>query len=459
MRQALTIASGPIAALVVWVLTRWALGDAANALLSAHTAAVTVWCAVWWVLEPVPIPASSLLPAAALPLLGVLNQNQLADAYGNKLIMLFMGGFMLSKVMEKSNTHKRVALWIVRGVGGSGGRWMVLAFMIASAGLSMWISNTATVLMLLPVVMAVMQQSDDPKSLAMPLLLGVAYAASLGGLGTPVGTPTNGVFLSVFEQKTGQAWDFVQWMGVALPVTVVMLPVTWLWLCRSLKGQHPLKLSEPEPWHAEQVRTLVLVSATGVLWVSRTWWAGALGVGSHVHDSTVALAMVLLAFAIPTGRGHGDRLLNWETAVKIPWGILLLFGGGLAIAEAFSASGLSGHVGGIFANLTVHPILLIALLCLCVTFLTELTSNTATASILMPILFTAAEALRLDPALLMVPAVLSCSCAFMLPVATPPNAIVFSAGHVTIRQMAREGIALNLIGVAVITAWVTLRWM
>ncbi|MDX1563928.1 MAG: SLC13 family permease [Phycisphaeraceae bacterium] len=457
MPRTVAMLLGPATALLAWALTRWALGDDPTATASAHTAAITAWCAVWWVLEPVPIPATSLLPAAAFPLLGVLKQPQITDAYGHKLILLFMGGFMLSKVMEKSNTHRRLALWIVRGVGAAGGRWMVLAFMIASAGLSMWISNTATVLMLLPVVVAVMHQSEDPKSLGLPLLLGVAYAASLGGLATPVGTPPNGVFLSIYEQKTGIGWGFAKWMGMVLPVTAVMLPLVWLWLCRGLRGRHPLQLPAAEPWQPAQWRTLALVSTTGALWVSRPWWAEALSVADHVHDSTVALVMVLAAFVVPSGRGDHDKLLDWETAVTIPWGILLLFGGGLAIAEAFSASGLSQHVGGIFAQLDVHPILLIGLICLCITFLTELTSNTATASILMPILFTAATSLGLAPEVLMLPAAISCSCAFMLPVATPPNAIVFSSGHVTIRQMAREGLILNLIGVAVITAWMSMR--
>jgi sodium-dependent dicarboxylate transporter 2/3/5 len=450
------LVSGPLVGLVVWGVTWWLLQGSpqplADPVLACHAAAITTWCAIWWVLEPIPIPITSLLPAAALPLLGVLDQSQISGAYGHKFVLLFLGGFILSKAMERSSAHRQIALLIVRRIGGTSGKRLVLGFMLASAALSMWISNTATVLMLLPVVLAVTQQSEDQEALTVPMLLGVAYGASIGGIGTPVGTSPNLAFMAVYGQETGITWSFLDWMAIALPIVALMLPIAWLWLTRNIKQIKPLSLPDAEPWRYDQIATLVVFGLTGVAWVTRQFWAPAIGVEHTVHDSTVALAAVIVLFVLPNRRG--GRLMDWETAVKIPWGILLLFGGGLAIAAAFKSSGLSDQFGLMFAGLSgMPPVLIVAVICLCVTFLTELTSNTATANVLMPILFAAATALSLPPEYLMIPAVLSCSFAFMLPVATPPNAVVFSDDHLTIRRMAKEGLVLNLIGVGVITAW------
>ncbi|MBI1375340.1 MAG: DASS family sodium-coupled anion symporter [Phycisphaera sp.] len=452
---------GVILAEVVWLAAYQVMGH--NFAL-AWTAAITTWCAVWWIFEAVPIAITSMIPFVMFPLVGVLNQKQVAEAYGDKLVLLFLGGFILSKAMEKSGAHRRLALMMVRGIGRGGGKLMVLAFMIATAGLSMWISNTATVLMLLPIIIAVLQQTED-ESLPIPLLLGVAYASSIGGVATPIGTPPNGVFLSVYSGLADKHThidpiSFLEWMTIGLPVVVIMLPLAWLWLCRRIKGRHDIKLPDTGPWRAEEVRVLIVFAMTALLWITRSepfgGWSGLVDYAIvpdgklDVYDSTVALAMVLVMFLVPDGKG--GRLLDWPTAVKIPWGILILFGGGIAIATAFKSSGLSTELGHALSSLTsMHVIVMMAGLCLVVTFLTEVTSNTATAAVLMPILAAAAITAGIDPRLLMIPAAVSCSMAFMLPVATPPNAIVFSDERITIKDMAREGLVLNFIGVVVIT--------
>jgi sodium-dependent dicarboxylate transporter 2/3/5 len=442
-------ALGPLFALLAGLALR-AAGLSTDAVWCG---AITTLCAVWWVLEPIPIPATSLIPFALFPLLGVLDHKGVATAYGHSLILLLLGGFMLSMAMEKSGAHRRLALGMVRMVGGVGGKRLVLGFMIAAAVLSMWISNTATTLMLLPVALAVLQQTDDD-SLAVPLLLGMAYAASVGGIGTPVGTPPNVILMGVYQEHTGKEISFASWMKIGVPVVVIMLPIIWLWITRNLKSTgEKLALPDPGPWRPAERRVLSIFGLTALAWVTRSepfgGWSALIG-APGVGDSTVALTAVVVLFLFPDG--EGDRLLDWETAARIPWGLLILFGGGIAIARAFGVSGLSTALGQALSALASWPMLgMLLAICLCVTFVTEVTSNTATTSLLMPILAAAATAAAVDPRLLMVPAAISASCAFMLPVATAPNAIVFGTGKVTTSRMAREGIALNLIGGVVIT--------
>jgi solute carrier family 13 (sodium-dependent dicarboxylate transporter), member 2/3/5 len=420
---------------------------------AAWTAAVTTLCAFWWVTEPIPIPATSLIPFAAFPLLGVLTDKQVAGAYGHNMILLLLGGFVLSTAMERSGAHRRLALGLVGLVGGKGGRRLVLGFMLATAGISMWISNTATVLMLLPVALAVLEQDKDGK-LAVPLLLGMAYAGSIGGLATPVGTPPNIIFMGAYEASTGKVLSFTDWMSVGLPVTVLMLPLMWFVLTRGLGKPKPMDLPKSGPWRPAERRVLVVFGLTALAWVTRVepfgGWSGLSPMLAGVGDATVALAAVVVLFVIPDG--DGGRMLDWETANRIPWGLLILFGGGLAIAKAFGESGLSTQLGDVVSGMaTWNIVVMILAICLFVTFVTEVTSNTATTTVLMPILAAAGIGAGVEPALLMVPAAMSASCAFMLPVATPPNAIAFGTGYVTVRQMAREGFWLNIIGVIVVT--------
>jgi len=443
---------------------------AAGAGLAAHyyfalpdrivwTIAITALTAFWWVTEALPIPATSLVPFALFPLAGVLDQRQAAAALGSYVIILLMASFMLSKALEKSGAHERLALYMINLVGLSGRR-LVLGFMVAAAVLSMWISNTATTLMLATMALAILARADNEK-LGAPLLLGIAFAASLGGTATLIGTPPNLIFAENFLQATGEEYSFSRWMMTGVPIVVLGVPVMGLWLTRSLGGVKAPTLDDPGPWRIDEKRTMMVFAVAIALWITRAepfgGWSGALGMGG-AGDSTVAVFAVVLMFLVPDGKG--GALLDWKSASNIPWGMLLLFAGGICIAAAFRASGLDVLIGEELSGLANAPVFWMMLgLCLSVTFMTEITSNTATANLLMPLLAAVAAGTGIKPELLMIPAVISSSCAFMLPVATAPNAIIYGTGQITIARMAREGVMLNIL-VAVIVAsvcWVTLR--
>ena len=448
-KDVVALAAGPLLAAVVF----FALQSMGWETAACWTAAITAVCATWWIFEPIPIPATSLIPIAALPMLGILTPAQVGASYGSPLVLLLMGGFILSTAMEKSGAHRRVALFMVNLFGGQSSRRLVFGFMAAAAVLSMWISNTATTLMLLPVALAVIERSED-KALATPLLLGMAYAASVGGIGTPIGTPPNLVFREVYQQNTGEEIGFLTWMTWGVPVVLILVPLIGFWLTRRLNFRGNVDMPQVGQWQIEEKRVFIVFAITALAWVTRSQPFGGWRTWLELptaNDASVALLAVVVMFLIPNGKG--GRLLDWETANRIPWGMLILFGGGIAIARAFVESGLSQALGGVLAGIADwHLVLMIAAICLCITFLTEMTSNTATTTLMMPILAAAAIAADIDPALLMVPAAMSASCAFMLPVATAPNTIVFSTGRFRTALMAREGFALNLIGVAVITA-------
>ena len=415
---------------------------------------VAVLCIIWWIFEPVPIPVTSLLPLAILPLLGVLTPSEVGEAYGSPLILLLLGGFLLSKAMEHSGAHRRIALGMVAVFGVSSGRRLVMGFMSAAAVLSMWISNTATALMLLPVALAVLDAVDDKSRLAPPLLLGIAYAANIGGLGTPIGTPPNLIFMQVYEDTTGQMISFTQWMGWALPVVILMVPAMALILTRNLSGALKLQLPDVGPWRAHERRVMAVFGLTALAWITRSepfgGWKKWLDL-PQANDASVALLSVVVLFLVPDGKGQ--RLLNWERASTIPWGVLLLFAGGICLAKGFVSSGMSDLIGLWLTEMISMPMyLLMALVCLLVTFMTEGTSNTASTALLMPILAAAALAAGISPELIMVPAAMSASCAFMLPVATGPNTVVFGTGQITTARMAREGLVINLLGAAVISS-------
>ena len=429
----------------------------------ALTGGLTALCALWWIFEPIPIPATSMIPLGVMPLVGILDGKQVAQAYGDPLIILLMGGAMLSKAMEKSGAHRRVALAMVNLFGGDSLRSLVFGFMVASAVLSMWVSNTATTLMLLPVAYAVLdsiQHPDDRAKLAVPLFLGIAYSASIGGLGTPIGSPPNVIFLKVYAETTGTMPSFIQWMTWALPVVMVMIPVAGLWLTRHLTSNQSVEIPEVGQWRQEEFRVLLIFGLTALAWITLRepfgGWSSWLGVPS-ANYAAVALTAVIIMFVVPNGKG--GKLLDWDSASNIHWGVLLLFAGGIAIAKAFAITGISSAIGESLSSVTrLSVIVIIATVALAVTFLTEITSNTATTALLMPILAAASLGAGFEPALLMLPAALSASCAFMLPVATAPNAIVFGTGRVTVEQMVREGLILNLIGVLVITS-VVYYWL
>lgn len=443
----------------LWLGPVLAVGSAAALAMAGYdrdiavVGLVAVLCVLWWVFEPIPIPVTSLLPLALLPLLGVLTPAEVGQAYGSPLILLLLGGFLLSKAMEHSGAHRRIAIGMVNLFGASSGRRLVLGFMVASAVLSMWISNTATTLMLLPVALAVLDATEDKAKLAAPLLLGVAYAASVGGMGTPIGTPPNLIFMQVYEQTTGETISFTRWMSWALPVVVLMVPAMALLLTRNMGGSLAVKLPDVGAWRTEERRVMAVFAMTALAWMTRGEPFGGWKVWldlPQANDASVALLAVVAMFIIPNGKGQ--RLLSWERAVTIPWGVLLLFSGGICLAKGFVNSGLSELMGQWLADMTRMPMyLLIAIICLLVTFMTETTSNTASTTLLMPVLAAAALAAGIAPEIVMVPAAMSASCAFMLPVATAPNSVVYGSGLITTSRMAREGLFLNLLGAAIIS--------
>ncbi|MEJ2534636.1 MAG: SLC13 family permease [Gammaproteobacteria bacterium] len=440
---------GPVLSLGLY----WLLAAQGWDTPSAATAAITLLCAAWWIFEPVPIPFTSLLPLALFPMLGILTPAQVGQSYGSPLILLLLGGFMISEALADSGAHRRIALYMVHLFGGNSARALVLGFMTASAVLSMWISNTATTLMLLPVALAVISSSSE--RLALPLLLGIAYAASIGGLGTPIGTPPNLVFMQVYADRFGDPPTFPEFMTYGLPIVLVFVPLAGLWLTRGVRLERPVALPEVGHWSSWEKRVLILFGLTAAAWITRSapfggWktWLGLPG----ANDASVALLAAVLMAVMPAG--NGDRVLRWEAAKKIPWEVLILFGAGISIANAFIASGLADHIAEQLTVLSSVPtLLMILLICLSVTFLTEVTSNTATASLLMPLLASAAVVMDVEPMLLMIPAAMSASCAFMLPVATAPNAVIYGSGRVSIAQMARNGLVLNLVGAVIITGF------
>lgn len=466
-----TLWAGPIAAA--------ALGVFANRhglpVEASWTAAIAVLCAVWWVAQPIPIPVTSLLPIALFPMLGIVSAKEVGAAYGNPMVLLFLGGFILSTALEHSGGHRRLAIGMIRlcalgpkafahkPVEGEAapkvsGRRMVLGFMLASGGVSMWVSNSATALMLLPIAIAALEGVRDSR-LRTALLLSIAYGASIGGVATPIGSPPNLLCIQEYATVTGEEPTFTKWMSFGLPVALVMLPIAAFWLSRGLGGPAETDLPHPGPWRTAEWRTLLVFGVTALLWVTRKepfgGWSGALGLDG-ANDACVGLLAVVALFLIPSGEppeedGPTPKLLDWQTASKIPWGMLLLFSGGMVLASAFTESGLSEALGDSLHQMAELPTpLLVGGICLAVTFLTEVTSNTATTAMLMPLLAAMSEATGIEASLLMFPAAISASFAFMLPVATPPNAAVYGAG-VEARAMAREGLALNLVGVVVIT--------
>jgi sodium-dependent dicarboxylate transporter 2/3/5 len=439
-KQSVFLYSAGLMATALWfLLTLWA----GQTQAVAWTASITLLTAILWVTEAIPIPAASLIPFALFPFSGVLSHKEVASALGNHVILLLMGGFMLSKSLEKSGVHKRLAVYMVKLAGGNSGRRVVIGFMMASAFLSMWISNTATVLMLIPIALAVLQDNDD-KVMGTALILGIAYAASIGGIGTPIGTPPNIIFMSVYQEMTGQEIDFVTWMKTALPIVIIGIPLMAYWLTRHVSTDQSFNFPTVGAWHSAEKRVLIVFGMVALAWMTRRIWADFFDVKT-VGDSTIALLGVVLMFMIPSGKKN-DTLLDWDSAKDIPWGMLLLFAGGIAIAKAFTVSGLSEQLGHVLSGLSSLPLwALILSLCLFVTFLTEITSNTATATLLMPILAATGMATGIDPKLLMLPAAISASCAFMLPVATAPNAIAYATHKFQIKEMAKEGFVLNIV--------------
>ncbi len=459
--------------------------DPENAAAS-NLAAVALLMATWWVTDAIPLFATALLPLFLYPILGIMDGGDTAPIYFNSTIVLFIGGFMIALTMEKWNLHRRIALNIIHAVGGGPAR-IVLGFMIAAAFLSMWISNTATAVMMGPIGLAIVLKIEDAfgfdrsHAFTVSLMLGIAYGSSLGGLTTLVGTPPNLSFVRIFAILFPDAPPiaFGQWLVMAFPIGLIMLVTTWLLLTRvfyrtpdDVTVDHEVIVEEKAHLGAvsfEERAILVVFVSTALLWVFRVdlnvglftipGWSNLLPYPGLIDDGTIAICMASLFFFIPVRDVQSDdkRLMGPDIIPRLPWDIVLLFGGGFALAAGFQQTGLAELIGAKFELLGSLPTFaMIILVCLAITFLTELTSNLATTEMILPILAAVAVATETHPLILMIPATLSASCAFMMPVATPPNAIVFGSERLAVGEMARIGIVLNLIGAVVIALLVYL---
>ncbi len=433
-------------------------------LAAWHLVAMACWMVIWWLTEAIPIPATALLPIVVMPLLEIDKIKPVAANYGHPLIFLFLGGFLLAAAMQHVGLHRRIALQIVSRVGTSPSR-IILGFMLATAFLSMWISNTATTIMMFAVGLSVIdfvaKQTDDKKivrNFGVALMLSIAYSASIGGVGTLIGTPPNALLASFLQNTYNIEITFFNWMLLGVPVVAIMLPITWLLLTRLLFPSHQIAIEDPGSVVKTELAALGIMSR-GEKLVAIVFFGAALGwifrsllvdlTGLPLNDTIIALLAALILFAVPISRSRGEFALDWEAARNVPWGVLLLFGGGLALAGGFKGTGLAEWIGNAVAGVEVSTIVLVLLVTVAIVYLTEITSNTASTATFLPILAAVAVGLGLDPLILCVPVALGASMAFMMPVATPPNAIVFSYELMELRDMVRAGFLLNLVAIAV----------
>ena len=448
------------------------LSDAPDGLTDAGwaTAAVAVLMAVWWATEAIPIAATALLPLACFPILGAVNMADAAAPYANKVIYLFLGGFVVAFAMQRWNLHRRIALNILQHAGGSG-RLLVGGFLLTSALISMWVMNTSTAMMLTPVAVSVITvihasirdlDSKAREDFQYALLLAVAYGATIGGLTTLVGTLPTAMLAAFMLSSYGTEVNFADWMLVGVPLAVLMLPLCWFVLTRwvfnvsfttSGEGKAELKRLRDELGSITrpEIRIAIVAVIMIIAWVGRPFWIQIPGLAG-LDDTGIAIVGAIAMFVMPSGDKNDPVLLRWKYAEQLPWGVILLFGGGLSLAAAFINTGLAAWIGTMLHAIGTLPVLaLVAAIAATIIFLTELTSNTATVATFLPIAGAVAIELGLDPIVLAVPVTLAASCAFMLPVATPPNAIVFGSGLLTIPKMMRAGLAINIVGIAIVT--------
>ena len=435
-----------------------------------RTAAIGVLMAVWWATEAVPIAVTALLPLVVFPLLGIATIQDTAAPYANKVIFLFLGGFILAFAMQRWNLHKRIALNVLQ-VAGNNGRSLVGGFMLASAVISMWGMNTSTTMMLLPIAVSIVTvihstvtslDRDAREDFQCAILLGVAYGATIGGIATLGGTAPNAMMAAFVAESYGTEIDFASWMLVGLPVSAVMLPLAWLALTRvvfkvdfhtSAEGKAELARMKDDMGSISvpEVRVAFVFACMALLWTTRPLVTMLPGLGA-LDDSGIAMAGAIALFLIPSGDREDRMLLRWHYAEKLPWSVLILFGGGLTLAGAVTHTGLAQWLGNSLQAIGTLPVfMLVAAPATMIIFLTELTSNIATTATFLPVVGAIAIQSGLDPIVLTGPVTLAASCAFMLPVATPPNAIVFGSGLLTIPKMAKAGLALNLVGIIVVS--------
>jgi sodium-dependent dicarboxylate transporter 2/3/5 len=466
IQKSLFLISGPLLFLAMQFFSPPAgMSETAYSLLS-----ITLWMALWWVTESVPIAITALLPIILFPMTGAVDLQTTTASYGHKYIFLYMGGFMLAIAIEKWNLHKRIALNIIKIIGTNISK-IILGFMVATAFLSMWISNTATAVMMLPIAMSIVAQlQDNPNTeknenliFGKALMLSIAYSASIGGMATLIGTPPNLVFAGYVEETYGIEITFLQWLKFGVPIAIPLLVIAWLYLTK-----FAFKFKQKEfPGGKEEINRLLvligpmkreekLVSAIFVLtafcWITRSFILQEFF--PFIDDTIIAMTAGILLFVVPAS-DFKKRLITWEDAVKLPWGIILLFGGGMALAAGFQITGLASWLGAqmsIFQGLSL--LVLVFVIITLVNFFTEFTSNLATTAMLLPILAPIAISLNINPYMLMVACTIAASCAFMMPVATPPNAVVFGSGYLRIPDMIKSGIWMNIISIIFLTLMV-----
>lgn len=465
-RSTIGLLLGPIAFFTILSTHPVGLSEAGKAILAS-----SAWVAIWWISEALPLAVSSLMPIILFPLAGGMTLEQTTASYGHKFIFLYIGGFVLAMAIERWNLHKRIALVIINIIG-TNLKSIILGFMVATAFLSMWISNTATAIMMLPIGLAICSKLDDDPATRLNehtafnkiIMIAIAYSASIGGVATLVGTAPNLVLAGVIEEFFDVQISFVQWLSIGLPVSILLLGLCWFYLTHiafpfkknAFPGGKALIQSQLKalgPLSIQERRVLYIFIATGLCWILRALvldkWI------PNLDDTIIAIAACVAIFIIPSDKDFNKKILKWEEAVKLPWGILLLFGGGLAIANGFKTSGLAEWVGLQLSSLEgFSPFLILAILVTSINFLTEINSNLATTTIMLPILAPLGIAIGIHPYIIMAACTIAASCAFMLPVATPPNAIVFASGHLKIKDMAKTGVWMNIIALIVISCYV-----
>ena len=435
-----------------------------------HLLGIIIWMAIWWISEVIPIAITALLPIILFPSNNILNIQETGANYGHKYIFLFIGGFILANAIQKWNLHKRIALNIILNIGGSTNK-IILGFMLATGFLSMWISNTATTVMMLPIALSVISQlNDHPKTkenenkvFGKALMLGVAYSASAGGIATLIGTPPNLIFAGFIQDQFNIEISFFQWMKVGLPVSITLMFFIWIFLTKyAFKlnktgfpgGKNEIKniLSGMGKISNEEKKILILFSLTILCWIFRKSTINILI--PNFDDSMIAICSAIILFILPSSKKN-TPIMKWKDAITIPWGILLLFGGGLSIAKAFQATGLDNWIGGQLSFISFSSVLIVVFIVVAgVNFLTEMTSNMATTAMLLPIMIPIADIINISPYILLVGTTLAASCAFMLPVATPPNAVVFGSKLLKISDMVKAGILINLFSIILILVMV-----
>ena len=460
MQKKIGFILGPLTFIILMFIGPFeGLSQPAHSILSS-----TLWIAIWWITEAIPIAATALIPIVLFPLSGGLDLSATTASYGHKFVFLYLGGFLIAIGIEKWKLHKRIAINIISFIGIDARR-VILGFMLATAFLSMWISNTATSVMMLPIGIAIIKQLNENKIFGKALMLGIAYSASIGGVATVIGTPPNLVLAGVISEIYGYEITFSKWFLFGFPISIILLFFCWIYLTRVaykfesnsfLGGNTEIKRLKKElgPISYEEKLVATIFTLAGLCWISRSFFLQK--ILPSLDDTIIAISFGLLLFILPS-KQKSTALLSWRDTINLPWGIIILFGGGMALARAFETSGLALWLGELMTSFSILPLfLLILLLIAAVNFLTEITSNLATTAMLLPVLAPLALEINIHPFGLMVGAAVAASCAFMLPVATPPNAVVFGSGYLKIQDMVTRGVIMNIFSIILITLMVYL---